>query len=147
MPATLPSETITLRGHHLLCLLAFSGEGYSPSFEAAFCRLAEAYARSETMIDLVIGPDQACRACPHLGLAGCTSPADGPEESVAALDREVLAILSLTPGRHQAGAIHQRLARTTPDDLHGCCRRCSWHGHTRCQEIIIERSAELVRKG
>jgi uncharacterized protein len=127
---------IILRPHHLLCLLSFSGEGYSREFEAEFARLAKLYARPGTLLEVVAGPDMACQTCPHLANGVCTSPADGPDQRVQALDNAILALLGLTPGIHRAGAIHACIAACSKEQLAGVCADCSWHPQADCQTKI-----------
>jgi hypothetical protein len=127
----------TLRGHHLLCLLAFSGEGYSPAFTQRFVELASVYRDPHSRVRVVVGPDGACAACPHLSTSGCTSPTDGPEDSVAALDQAVLDALGISPGTWLAGELHSRVARLDRDALSSLCSRCSWFGRTSCQDLIL----------
>ena len=50
---------VRLRPHHLLCILTFAGEGYSPSFVANFAAIAARIGAGET-IELVAGPDDIC---------------------------------------------------------------------------------------
>lgn len=48
-----------LRPHHLLCMLTFVGEGYSPAFVASYRRLAGRLSAGEP-IEIVSGPDDIC---------------------------------------------------------------------------------------
>lgn len=50
---------ISLRGHHLLCSLTFSGRGYSKEFERGFKNIIERIKQNETII-VVSGPDEIC---------------------------------------------------------------------------------------
>lgn len=130
---------ITLRPHHLLCLLAFSGEGYSPEFEQEFSRLAKLYRKACTMVQVVLAPDMACQACPHLEDEQCTSPADGPDHRVVALDRAVLQLLGIQPGIHRCGALHARIGALSEEQLNTACSDCSWHPAASCQKIILRK--------
>ena len=128
-----------LRAHHLLCLLAFSGEGYSPAFERRFAALAKVYRDAASLLEILASPDDACDACPHLTTsAGCISPDDGPEASVVELDRAVLATLRLSTGTHLAADVHSRLRNVSRAELDALCSKCSWFGRTDCQELIVE---------
>ncbi len=51
--------TVQLRPHHLLCLLTYSGHGYSPAFTANFDAIAERLAHGED-VRIVAGPDEIC---------------------------------------------------------------------------------------
>ena len=52
--------TIRLRPHHLLCMLTFAGEGYSPEFVTNFERITHRVARGIQTIEIVFGPDDIC---------------------------------------------------------------------------------------
>ena len=127
-----------LRGHHLLCLLAFSGDGYSDDFVAQFARLEAIYRSPDSIIEVLIYADDACAACPHGSPDGCRSAVDGPEQAVKELDRAVLDLLAIEPGRHRAADLHARLARAEHQAVHATFKACSWYGKTNCQELILE---------
>ena len=132
-----PAGAIRLRAHHLICLFAFSGEGYSADFTRRFDELRTAYLKSDTLVEVLVGPDDACDACPHLTSAGCGSTEDGPESSVRTLDSHVLQTLSLTAGRHAAGDLHKKVFGLTPDQLSNLCQPCTWYGRMPCQEKVL----------
>jgi len=58
---------VVIRGHTLLCLQGFRGEGYSPDF---IDNMAEIHARlqsnPETQVRVTDTPDHFCAACPNL---------------------------------------------------------------------------------
>src|SRR5712672_2376586 len=55
-----PTElTVRLRAHHLLCMLTFVGEGYSPAFTENYRSIARRLSAGEE-IELVSGPDDIC---------------------------------------------------------------------------------------
>jgi len=94
------------------------------------------------LLEIVASPDDACRACPHLGEAGCESPADGPEESVAHLDHAVLAALRIRPGIHESSGIEAAVRSLERSALESLCALCSWFGRTDCQDRILDRPRE-----
>lgn len=51
--------TVRLRPHHLLCLLTYVGEGYSPGFVAEADRIAARLSGGEDVL-VVEGPDDLC---------------------------------------------------------------------------------------
>jgi hypothetical protein len=53
--------SVHLRGHHLLCMLTYQGEGYSKAFIANFDKIIERISKGEA-IELVEGADDIC-AC------------------------------------------------------------------------------------
>ncbi|MDX3925513.1 MAG: DUF1284 domain-containing protein [Shinella sp.] len=79
--------TIRLRSHHLLCMLTFVGEGYTPSFVENYRRIAGRLSAGEN-IEIVEGPDDICAP-----LLGDENP-HCRRESVAARDREAALALA-----------------------------------------------------
>ena len=60
---------VPMRAHHLLCMLSYSGEGYSPAFVHGFNGIVQRLGAGEPM-ELVTGPDAICAplcndACAH----------------------------------------------------------------------------------
>jgi len=132
-----PAADVKVRAHHLLCLLAFAGEGYSDTFEQEFGRLARTYRTSGKLMEIVCGSDEACAACPHLGAEGCRSAEDGPEPRVLELDNAVLDALGLRPGLFESSFLLARVRALSPALLHSLCSKCSWYGKLPCQERIL----------
>ncbi len=130
---------LKLRGHHLICLIAFQGEGYSPAFARNFKKLQKLYLNKPAeKVKVVAGPDMACKKCPHLAKNTCISPIDGPNSRVLALDKKAFKLLKIKPGIYTAGELHQRLRRLTKPFLRNFCHNCSWYGRTPCQKIIFD---------
>lgn len=116
---------IKLRGHHLICLQFFNGEGYDPLFLEI---LREILRRADTeLIEVIEGPDEVCRACPFLKEDQCRHPETSDAE-IREMDRVALEILNLSPG----GTV--RWQKQKPDRLRegfwrwaeNFCRDCSW---------------------
>jgi hypothetical protein len=63
-------RSLRIRGHHLICLQFFHGEGYSPEFVRILFNVIDRLARGEKGI-VVIGADDVCAACPALAKGQC----------------------------------------------------------------------------
>lgn len=128
---------LILRGHHLICLVAFQGEGYSEAFAVNFKKLQKTYlGKPKEKVKVIAGPDMACKKCPHLSMHTCISPTDGPNSRIIALDKKTFKMLKIKPGIYVIGELHQRLRRLTKPSLHSFCSHCSWYGKTPCQKHI-----------
>lgn len=91
--------TVRLRPHHLLCMLTFVGEGYSPAFVANYRRLAGRLSAGEP-IEIVSGPDDICAPLLSDEDAHCFGA------SVAGRDAAALADIARLLGRElETGAI------------------------------------------
>lgn len=129
---------ITLRGHHLICLVAFGGQGYSAKFSRNFKKLRKLYlSKPHHKVKVITTVDQACRQCPHLVQNKCTSLTDGPNARIMALDKKALKLLGIKTGVQTIGAIHQKLRQLKKASLISFCKNCSWHTKTHCPEVIM----------
>ncbi len=83
-----------LRGHHLICLQFYRGEGYDEKFvknlEAVLSRVEKEGAL------IVEGADDICSACPYLVDGKCRY-SEGSDEEIKYLDVLALNLLDLSP--------------------------------------------------
>ncbi len=126
-----------LRPHHLLCLISYSGRGYSEEFIRAMNEAQKAYLGGET-VELVDGMDLVCLDCPHCGRGGaCTKTAGAQPDD---LDRRAREMLGLTEsGTTTIYEVIHALSSRAPDELRGACRNCSWLNEADCSRRIGER--------
>ncbi len=84
---------IRLRGHHLICLHFFSGEGYDTDFIA---NLMDVLKRCEgEEIEVVEEADDICLKCPYLQNSQCFYTKDA-EEEIKRMDKEALKLLEVS---------------------------------------------------
>jgi hypothetical protein len=82
---------VLLRGHHLICLNFFRGEGYSEEF------IDNLYAViKKEDLEIVKGADDVCKKCPYLKEGKCRSN-DYSDEKIHLQDKEALRLLGLEP--------------------------------------------------
>jgi uncharacterized protein len=129
-----------LRPHHVVCLAAFIGRGYSSEFIEALQRLQALYLIPETRVRIVQAPDAACRACPNLTDERCALD----DHAIAVLDERVRVALSLANTEYTAGELHRRLADYLTDhNLTELCGECRWRDVVDCAAVIDQRLNEL----
>jgi hypothetical protein len=80
-----------LRGHHLICLNFFRGEGYSEDFIRNIYSVI-----GKEKIDIVKGPD-VCAMCPYLKDKMCNNP-EYSDEMILLQDFEALRLLEFKQG-------------------------------------------------
>ncbi len=81
-----------LRGHHLICLNFFRGEGYSDEF------IENLYAViKKENIEIAKGADDVCRKCLYLKAGKCRN-SDYTDEKIHLQDQEALRLLGFKPG-------------------------------------------------
>ncbi|MCL4310638.1 MAG: DUF1284 domain-containing protein [Actinobacteria bacterium] len=92
-----------------------------------------------TQVKIVDGADDICQTCPHLKAGVCTRPG----ENIQALDRRVLARLSLKQGDFADWfELRERVrAGVRPGDLAGLCGGCRWRSLNFCAEGLEQLAA------
>jgi len=81
-----------LRGHHLICLNFFRGEGYSEDFIKNIYAIVK-----KERLEIVEGPDEVCARCPYLEDNKCSS-IEYTDEKILLQDKEALRLLGFKPG-------------------------------------------------
>lgn len=86
---------LTLRGHHLICLHFFSGEGYDAIF---IKNLKDVLQRVEDEdIEVCDGADDVCEKCPYLKDNKCQYNKDADKE-IKEMDEKALRLLGVKQG-------------------------------------------------
>jgi len=81
-----------LRGHHLICLNFFRGEGYSEEFIKNIYSVI-----GKEKVEIVAGPDEVCARCPYLKDNKCSN-GDYTDEKIMFEDKEALRLLGFKHG-------------------------------------------------
>ncbi|MCX8027346.1 MAG: DUF1284 domain-containing protein [Thermodesulfovibrionales bacterium] len=89
------SKLPKLRGHHLICLHFYKGEGYDEGFISSLNNLmVDVNNKGVVVVD---GPDDVCFKCPHLKHEKCTF-SDNAEDEIIEMDRLALKLTELKTG-------------------------------------------------
>jgi len=114
----------TLRGHHLICLQFFRGEGYNAEFIENLGGILKS--ASEHAVDITGGADDVCRRCPHLQHTRCQY-SEGADEGITEMDSKALALLDLTRGMTvKWEEVRQRIYWIFKIWHEAYCLECSW---------------------
>jgi uncharacterized protein len=138
MPFTV-QPPITLRGHTLLCLQGFRGEGYSQGFTENLGAIhRDLMLHPERVVEVIDRPDVVCGACPHHAVSGCNLRGESFETQMQAQDQLVMSRLGLESGaRLKWEEILERIrAGVNGSDLGGICGQCRWLPLGYCAEGI-----------
>ncbi|MDQ0455115.1 DUF1284 domain-containing protein [Rhizobium paknamense] len=120
--------TVRLRAHHLLCMLTFVGEGYSPAFIANYRRIAERLTGGEE-IEMVEGPDDLCRPLCDSAEAHCFRESVCERDAAAALAVSALLGRSVEAGVRflpDAATITRLRQAFVAGSIRAACRECEW---------------------
>ncbi len=116
---------IRLRGHHLICLHFYRGEGYSREFVENLEDVVRRATEGEE-IEVVEGADDICRACPTLQGEKCVAR-PGVDAEIREMDAEAAAHLGVEVGSkvlwHE---IKAKVMTTSKEWLAAFCEGCDW---------------------
>jgi len=125
---------IRLRGHHLICLHFFSGEGYDSEFVENLRKVLKRAEAGEE-IEVSSGADDVCRKCPHLRGERCLYDKNA-EDEIREMDWSALKLLGLENRRKVKWV---EIREKIPGILQGWskdyCRECDWR--TVCEQVIM----------
>jgi hypothetical protein len=115
-----------LRGHHLICLQFFHGEGFNAKFVDNLRMLRES-TRDEP-IDISAGTDDVCGKCPYLEGNACGYD-ERAEEEIGEMDERALRLLGVAPGSRAVwDEIREKLPRIFNEWHTVYCEACDWRG-------------------
>jgi hypothetical protein len=136
-----PVLPIPIRGHTLLCLQGFRGEGYDPMFTAHMAAIHQRLNHQRTLlVKVVVKPDTFCHSCPNLSEEeGCRLHGVGSETKMIAQDREVMQRLGIQDEEVLSWEmIVQKISeKMKPAMLDGLCGKCPWLPLGYCKEALI----------
>ncbi|MBE3585486.1 DUF1284 domain-containing protein [Desulfofundulus thermocisternus] len=123
---------ISLRGHHLICLQFYRGEGYDKRFvENLEGVLMRAEGGEEILV--VSGPDDICRSCPTLRDKECVSW-PGADAEIRQMDAQAMGYLGVKTGsKVRWQDIKARVMAVSREWLASFCKGCGW------EEVCIEK--------
>jgi hypothetical protein len=120
-----PLKLLKLRGHHLVCLHLFRGEGYDPEFVENLMKILE---RAEAGEEIVVseGADDVCKMCPYLKKGTCLYDKDS-DAGIREMDKTALKLLGLrTKDRIAWLNIRKKLPDIFSEWAHKYCMECDW---------------------
>jgi len=119
------NSSIKLRGHHLICLHFFRGEGYNPEFADNLREILKNI-EAGAEIEVCSEPDDVCKMCPYIKDTMCFYKKDA-EPEIREMDRTALNLLRLKTGsiinwQHVKSLIPEIL----PEWSKQYCHDCDW---------------------
>jgi len=120
--------SVRLRAHHLLCMLTYVGEGYSPAFVANYDHVAERLSNGEEVL-VVTGPDDICAPLLQSSLPHCVRDCVDARDRRAALDVGAILGRMIEEGVYlqlDAGALARMRTSFGSGAARKACEGCEW---------------------
>lgn len=115
-----------LRGHHLICLHFFNGEGYDEVFIKNLRDTLERASEGKIMISS--GADDVCAACSYLKENRC-GYSENADMEILEMDNKALALLGLSCGdRVGWDTVKNNIPSIFRKWFSLYCRECDWRG-------------------
>ena len=128
------------RGHHLICLHFYNGEGYNAEYIEHLTNtltIAE-----EGVIEICADADCICNVCPHLRDGACMHY-ENADADIRRMDATALELLKLTPGTSVSWKVVRVKVEKIFHEWYGLyCKDCNWI--TACRKN--ERFRKLITK-
>jgi len=122
---------LTLRGHHLLCSLNYSGNGYTPEFIANFNNLCTRLTAGES-VTLTWHPDTICQPMLNHPTCHCRNPTIPPRDFLGFLATSLVLRRWIFPPRTirlTAGDVTQLRKAFRTGITRAGCLGCEWYSH------------------
>ncbi|HAK88028.1 MAG TPA: DUF1284 domain-containing protein [Nitrospiraceae bacterium] len=128
---------LIFRGHHLICLHFFSGDGYDASFIE---NLRDVIKRAESEeIEIVSGDDDVCAKCLYLKDHKCAYDENADEE-IREMDETALRLLNLRAGQRVTWqAVKEYMPGIFREWYNRYCNDCDWKQACEKNEFYRER--------
>ncbi len=110
-----------LRGHHLICLQFFKGQGYNEKFIKNIQKILATI----DVAEVVDGIDEICKTCPYN--VGICTYSDNSEKKVRELDKLALNLLGLKIGsKVRWKDLKVRIPQIIIEWRAFACKNCNW---------------------
>ena len=133
---------INIRPHHLLCMRAYIGNGYSEEFKIEMEKvIKELKVYNEFLnndikkVNIVFNTDSLCEKCPNkLCENKCAS-----QEKVSLIDEKMIKYFSIKEGIQNyidlENQVYNKINNEIFDDI---CKECEWYNMIDCKKYILK---------
>jgi len=137
------SETrIKLRGHHLICLHFFHGEGYNAEYVENLSHVLKMAAYKE--IEICNGIDDVCKKCPYVKNKKCFYN-EHADEGIKKMDEKAMSLLNLTTEMETKWyKIKEGLSGIFKEWYESYCIDCDWR--KACEKDGLYNKLKVVHK-
>jgi hypothetical protein len=118
--------TVRLRPHHVLCMLTFAGEGYSPEFIANFAAIVARIGAGEA-VELIDGSDDVCAPLEASDDTHCGNASVGRRDRAALLALVEAGLpVAVRPLALDPATLARLRELFAAGTIRAACRGCEW---------------------
>ncbi|GAA0704312.1 hypothetical protein GCM10008904_11530 [Paraclostridium ghonii] len=129
---------LEIRPHHLFCMKAFIGRGYSKEFTDNMIEtISKLNENKNQNIKITANLDSVCSKCPNnIDNEHCVTG-----EEVLQMDNKVMDYFNITEGVYEYEKIESLIYNNINEDIiEEICKNCSWYKKTNCKKLILLKS-------
>lgn len=125
---------IKIRPHHILCMKAYVGKGYSEDFNINMKEIINELRDDSQTIQIVFGLDDICSKCPYnLGNGLCKS-----QDKVEKIDSKIIDYFNIKEDKYVYKELKEKIYKKMNEDMFiDICSNCSWYTVTNCKELNL----------
>lgn len=132
-----------LRGHHLICLHFYEGEGYDRSFIDSLEKTLEEIEAAG--VEVAEGADDVCAPCPHRTEEACTM-SETADREIREMDARALALLNIPVGRKAGWSfLRDTVAAVFPEWYESYCFACNWRPACEKKDLFWQLKARKAK--
>ncbi len=129
-----------LRGHHLICLHFFNGDGYDENFIKNLRDTLELVSKEE--ITISSGTDDVCAGCSHLKENRCRY-SENADKEILEMDKKALELLGNSYNdKLRWNELKYMLPGIFQEWFSLYCRECEWRGVCEKNDLFHQLSEE-----
>lgn len=128
---------IRIRPHHLICMQAYIGKGYSEEFVENMNFVVKSLRENENQtIEIVDSNDDICLKCPNnINGTKCIS-----NDKVLFIDEKIVELLNLETGKYSYRFLLEILEDKFNEKVFKeICSECEWYKHGICERLFKEK--------
>lgn len=128
---------LSIRPHHILCMKAYIGKGYSQKFNENMEKVINILKENvNQQVEVVFGLDDICSKCPsNMGNGLCKS-----QEKVENIDLKVSKYFAIKKGKYTYKELQNKVySNINEDKFMDICKDCEWYYITNCKDLNLKK--------
>lgn len=128
---------LKIRPHHILCMKAYIGKGYSQNFNENMEKIINTLKENvNQQVEVVFGLDDVCSKCPNnMGNGLCKS-----QDKVESIDLKVSKHFKIKKGKYMYKDLQYKVySNINEDKFMDICKSCEWYYITNCKDLNFKK--------
>ena len=126
---------LKIRPHHMLCMKAYIGKGYSDDFNENMKKIIQELTDEDQSVEVVFGLDDICIKCPY----NIENKVCKTEKKVQNIDYKIRQYFEINEEIYSFKELKNKIYLSiTESEVDDICGNCEWYNDTNCKELILK---------